>query len=178
VARSKSKSTPIDRDLALGEAELEALADLLAQLYPKDSTAWTAVLNALVMEGETLRPREAVVAGLVQAITSLGVPSAIAGGVIFQLVRPLLKALALPLVGQAPLTENEAGFTYSFGPQMTHLVVHLRNVLGLSKLFVYRHLRYEMDIRMPTQALMQNIASIWSIDEIAAAAERLGITRK
>jgi hypothetical protein len=171
VASRKSASVSTVRDPAQCERELEALEELLGQLFPADSTAWAALVNALVMEGETRRPREAVVNRLVQALASLRGPNSVAEGLLFQLVRPLLKTLALPLQGKPALEEGQR--TYSFGERMTHQVSHLRNVLGLSKLYVYRHLRYDMGVRMPSYALMQCISSVWSLDEVLAAAARL-----
>jgi hypothetical protein len=61
---------------------------------------------------------------------------------------------------------------------MTRQVFHLRNVLGLSKLFVYRHLRYEVGLRMPSYALLQCIATVWSLDELSAAAAAMKTTAR
>jgi hypothetical protein len=151
---------------------------VLSELFPRDSTAWTALVNALVMEGESRSPREPVIQGIVQALAALGGRNAIAEGILFQSVRPLLKVLALPLRGEPPLGEGEVHRTYAFGPEMTRQVFHLRNVMGLSKLFVYRHLRYEVGLRMPSYALMQCIATVWSLDELSASAAALKTTAR
>ncbi|MGH3426535.1 MAG: hypothetical protein ACREP9_18305 [Candidatus Dormibacteraceae bacterium] len=165
--QKQGEKAPKDRDLAQGEAELEAVESLLVEQFPMDSTACAGLLNALVLEGETRRPRKEVVDGLVQGLSALRGPNFLVSGVVFQLVRPLLKALALPLRGDPKVWDR-----YSFGPQMTHLVLYLRNALGLSKLYVYRYLRYEMDIRMPSDALIRCVSLVWSRDEIAPTMAR------
>ena len=173
MQRKKSVGTQVDRDLVQGEAEFEALESLLDQQFTEEATAWTALLNALVVEAELPRPRQEVVDGIVRALSSLRGHNEIVEGVLFQLVRPLMKALALPPRQQPP--PQEVGRTYAFAPEMTHQVLLLRNFMGLSKFYIYRYLRYGLGNHVPSHELMQYISSLWSVEELSAS---VGALRK
>jgi hypothetical protein len=151
-----AQSAPIQ-----GEAELQALQDLLFELFPpQDWMMCVALLNTLVMEGEQPHPRPWVIEGLVQTMASLGGKNEMLEGLVLQQVRPLLQALALPA---RPAGETRC--SYSFGPEMCRQVMHLRNTVGLSKQMVYRNLQF-MGIRMPGDAAMQCISSLPSAFEM------------
>jgi hypothetical protein len=151
--------------LAQAEAELLALEDLLWELYPRESMVWKALVNALVMEGEQSCPRPVVINSMAQAIASLGGQSDVVEGLVLRHVRLLLQALALPPEDAPPPKPGETRCTYSFGFQMCSQVTHLRNAMGLSKLYVYRHLR-DTGTHMPGYALMQCISSMPSAEQI------------
>lgn len=152
-------STPTSIQKAAGEVELRKVERLLERLAPDCRQSWTSLLNALLVEAESQLVRAPVVHSLQSAIVTL------ARGDAATLQKPLnalIQAARLPIDTNPRTEPDEKGNTtvYSLGAGMADMVAHLRFDLGLSALYVCRHLRGFHGAPTPPGALLACVAGV------------------
>lgn len=146
---------------APGEAELRKVERLLHRLVPQHRQRWANLLNALLVETESDAVLGPVLRAIQDALIAL-VGGGAAGNKLQTTLHALVQAARLPTDTSPRIGPDEKGNThsYTFGDGMVQFVVHLRFDLGLSALYVCRHLRDYHRAPTPPGALLALIAGV------------------
>ncbi len=156
------RQSPVPKPLAPGEAELRAFVVLMERLAPEERPVWSALLNALLVAVETAPVHQAVVQGIRDALVACSTNNAQATGMLVdEHVNSLASSVSSwPSHLSRTAVQQEGGKFYSLGAEAIRLVAQLRFGLGLSMLYVHRHLHSYLGLPTPAGPLLGCIASV------------------
>ena len=146
---------------APGEAELRKVERLLHRMAPQHRQRWANLLNALLIEVENHEVSGPVLHAIQHALIAL-VGGGAAGNNLRRSLQFLVQAATLPADTNPRVGPDEKGNekSYTLGDGMVEFIVHLRFDLGLSALYVSRHLRDYHRAPTPPGALLALIAGV------------------
>ncbi len=156
---TESGASILSNTAAPGELELRRVERLLHQMVPEESRSWAHLLNALLVEAERPQVHEPVLKPIKKALFTL-----IGGVAASRLRKPLsalLQAARLPTdTNPKGLDEKGNTVSYSLGDGAIDEIAYLRFDLGLSALYVCRHMRDSHGVPTPPAALLAMIAGV------------------